>query len=210
MSYTQHYEQWRSDPLRYWQQRATALSWTAPPRQIFDGSSGPYGRWFPGGQLNTSYNCLDRHVESGAGERPALIWDSAMTGEVRASTYRELTERVARLAARSRTLASERATVSSSHMPMLPEAAVAMLRVRSPRRGAFGGLRRIRGPGAGQRASGRLAPKVVVTASCGLEPGRIIDCKGILDAALASLDQPVRTCLILQRPQSAGRAHAGP
>ena len=208
MSYTQHYEQRRSDPLRYWQQRATALSWTAPPRQIFDGSSGPYGRWFPGGELNTSYNCLDRHVESGAGERPALIWDSAMTGEVRAFTYRELTERVAKLAGALANAGVGKGDGVVIYMPMLPEAAVAMLacaRLGAVHSVVFGGF-------AAPELASRIraaAPKVVVTASCGLEPGRIIDYKGLLDAALASLDQPVRTCLILQRPQSAAELTPG-
>ncbi len=208
MSYTQHYEQWRSDPLRYWQQRAKALSWTAPPRQIFDDSSGPYGRWFPDGQLNTSYNCLDRHVESGAGERPALIWDSAMTGEVRTFTYRELTERVAKLAGALADAGVGKGDGVVIYMPMIPEAAVAMLacaRLGAVHSVVFGGF-------AAPELASRIraaAPKVVVTASCGLEPGRIIDYKGILDAALASLDQPVRTCLILQRPQSVAELTPG-
>ena len=208
MSYTRHYEDWRSDPLRYGRQRATALSWTAPPRQIFDGSSGPYGRWFPGGQLNTSYNCLDRHVDSGAGERPALIWDSAMTGEVRTFTYRELTERVAKLAGALANAGVGKGDGVVIYMPMIREAAVAMLacaRLGAVHSVVFGGF-------AAPELASRIraaAPKVVVTASCGLEPGRIIDCKGILDAALASLDQPVRTCLILQRPQSAAELTPG-
>jgi propionyl-CoA synthetase len=208
VSYAQHYEDWRSDPLRYWRQRAMALSWTVPPRQIFDESSGPYGRWFPDGQLNTSYNCLDRHVESGAGERAALIWDSAMTGEVRTFTYRQLAERVARFAGALANAGVGKGDGVVIYMPMIPEAAVAMLacaRLGAVHSVVFGGF-------AAPELAARIraaAPRVVVAASCGLEPGRIIDYKGILDAALASLDQPVRTCLILQRPQSVAELTPG-
>jgi propionyl-CoA synthetase len=208
VSYTQHYEDWRADPLGYWREPAMTLSWTAPPRRIFDGSREPYGRWFPDGELNTSYNCLDRHVESGAGERVALIWDSAMTGEVRTFTYRELTEQVAKLAGALANAGVGKGDGVVIYMPMIPEAAVAMLacaRLGAVHSVVFGGFA---APELAARL-GAAAPKVVIAASCGLEPGRIIDYKGILDDALASLGQPVRTCLILQRPQSVAELQPG-
>jgi propionyl-CoA synthetase len=188
VSYTQHYEDWRSDPLCYWRERAMARSWTAPPNQIFDSSSGPYGRWFPNGQLDTSFNCLDRHVESGAGERAALIWDSAMTGEVRTFTYRELTERVAKLAGALANAGVVKGGRVVIYMPIIPEAAVAMLvctRLGAVHSVVFGGF----APELAARIRA-AAPRVVIAASCGLEPGRIIDYKAISE--LVNGDAPCR------------------
>jgi propionyl-CoA synthetase len=200
VSYLEHYQRWQADPLTYWQQRADAISWTVAPREVFDGSSGPYGRWFPDAELNTSYNCLDRHVEAGAGERAALIWDSAITGEIQTLSYRALTERVARFAGALAGAGVGRGDGVVIYLPMIPEAAVAMLacaRLGAVHSVVFGGF-------AAPELASRIraaAPKVVVAASCGLEPGRVIDYKAILDAALASLDEPVPRCFIVQRPQ---------
>src|SRR5208283_5628704 len=97
-SYGTVYSEWQADPEHYWAQAAEAITWHRPYDRVFDPAAGPYGHWFVGGELNTCYNALDRHVEAGNGERTALIWDSAMVGEVRRFTYAALRDRVARVA----------------------------------------------------------------------------------------------------------------
>ena len=166
---------------------------------MFDPASGPYGRWFPGGMLNTAVNCLDRHVAAGRGGQAAMIWDSAMEGVVRTITYAQMLDRTARFAGALAALGVGRGDRVVIYMPMIPEAAVAML--ASARLGAihsvvFGGF-------AAAELAKRIAdaePVVVVVASCGLEPGRVVAYKPMLDAALALSPHQPRACLIFQRP----------
>ena len=96
--YPAAYAQWQADPQAWWGEAAGAIDWTRRPERTFDPDSDIFGRWFPGGELNMSHNCLDRHVDAGRGEQTALIWDSAMTGQVRRFSYRELRDRTARVA----------------------------------------------------------------------------------------------------------------
>ena len=168
---------------------------------MFDPSLGPYGQWFAGGTLNTCYNCIDRHVAAGRGEQPALIWDSAMTGRMETFTYAQMQSRTAKFAGALARLGVGRGDRVVIYLPMVPEAAVAMLacaRLGAIHSVVFGGF-------AAAELASRIAdarPKVIVSASCGLEPGRIIRYKPLLDAAIGLSPHKPDACLILQREQA--------
>ncbi|SIQ54929.1 MULTISPECIES: AMP-binding protein [Acidiphilium] len=182
----------------YWAEAAKAIDWIEPYQRVFDPDIGPFGRWFTGGVLNTAANCLDRHVEAGAGERVALIWDSAMEGRVAQFTYRVLRDRVAKLAGAMAARGVVKGDRVVIYMPMVPEAAIAMLacaRLGAVHSVVFGGF-------AAPELAARIdaaAPKLVIAASCGLEPGRVIAYKPILDAALDLAAHRPEACLIFQR-----------
>ena len=190
-----------TSPEAYWARAAEGIDWDQRWDRVFDGGSGPYGRWFAGGRLNTSFNCLDRHVTAGHGERIALIFDSAMTGRVERFTYRELTERTAKVAGALAALGVAKGDRVVIYLPMVPEAAIAMLacaRLGAIHSVVFGGF-------AAAELASRIAdakPKVIVSASCGLEPGRVVQYKPLLDAAIALSPHKPDACLILQRPQA--------
>ena len=194
------YASWREDPLGYWGRQASRIDWDLPWTSVFDENSGPYGHWFPGGRLNTSYNCLDRHVDAGAGDRAALIWDSAMTGEVVTHTYRQLRDRVAKVAGALASVGVSRGDRVVIYMPMVPEAAIAMLacaRLGAIHSVVFGGF-------AASELAARIdatEPRVIVAASCGLEPGRVVAYKPVLDDALTQSRHRPKACFVLQRPQ---------
>ena len=206
--YTSAYEAWLRDREHWWEAAAEGITWEKRWDAVFDPASGPYGRWFPGAMLNTSYNCLDRHVAAGRGAQPALIWDSAMTGRIERFTYAELTARVAKTAGALAALGVARGDRVVIYMPMVPEAVIAML--ASARLGAihsvvFGGF-------AAAELAARIAdarPKVIVSASCGLEPGRVVHYKPLLDAAIALSPHKPDFCLILQREQARAELTAG-
>ncbi len=198
-SYHDIYAAWQRDPEGYWAEAARAIDWIFAPTRVFDPSMGPFGRWFVDGVMNTCANCLDRHVDAGAGERVALIWDSAMEGRVSRITYRALRDRVAKLAGALAARGVRKGDRVVIYMPMIPEAAMAMLacaRLGAVHSVVFGGF-------AAPELANRIEaaqPKLVIAASCGLEPGRVVAYKPILDAALAlSAHQPAH-CLIFQRP----------
>src|SRR5580692_4451532 len=161
VSYDEAYSDWRRDPQAWWANVAEGITWTRRWDRVFDASLGAYGQWFAGGMLNTCYNCLDRHVAAGRGAQPALIWDSAMTGQVVRFTYAELTLRVAKLAGALAALGVARGDRVVIYLPMVPEAVIAML--ATARLGAihsvvFGGF-------AAAELAARIAdarPKVIV------------------------------------------------
>ena len=189
---------WRRDPEAWWAAAAEGISWDKRWDRVFDPAEGPYGRWFPGARLNTSYNCLDRHVAAGRGDQPALIWDSAMEGRVETFTYAGLRDRVAKVAGALAALGVRTGDRVVIYMPMVPEAAIAMLacaRLGAIHSVVFGGF-------AAAELAARIAdarPRVIVAASCGLEPGRTVAYKPLLDAALALSPHQPEACLILQR-----------
>ena len=200
-----------ASPEAYWATAAEGIDWDQRWDRVFDAAIGPYGRWFAGGRLNTSFNCLDRHVAAGRGEQAALIFDSAMTGTVESFTYRQLTERTAKVAGALAALGVAKGDRVVIYMPMVPEAAIAMLacaRLGAIHSVVFGGF-------AAAELAARIAdarPKAIVAASCGLEPGRVVQYKPLLDAAIALSPHKPDACLILQRPQAeaamvAGRDH---
>ncbi|OXM73404.1 MULTISPECIES: propionyl-CoA synthetase [Amycolatopsis] len=187
-----------TDPEGFWLAAAKAIDWTREPSQALDSSNAPLFRWFPDGELNTAYNALDRHVERGRGEQPALIWDSPVTGGKRTFTYTQLRDEVARFAGALRSLGVGKGDRVIVYLPMVPEAAVAMLacaRIGAVHSVVFGGF-------APKELAARIEdakPKVIVAASCGIEPNRVVEYKPIIDEALATTEHQPDRIVVLQR-----------
>jgi propionyl-CoA synthetase len=199
-SYDAVYARWLNDPENFWAEAAEAVHWEKKWETVLDESRPPFCRWFPGGLLNTCYNALDRHVESGRADQPALIYDSPVTGAIQTFTYRELLDQVARFAgvlAGQKVQKGDRVII---YMPMVPEAIVAMLacaRIGAIHSVVFGGF-------ASHELANRITdarPKVIVSATCGLEVGRIIPYKPLLDKAIELAAVKPERCIIVQRPQ---------
>jgi propionyl-CoA synthetase len=200
-AYREAYRRSIEDPEGFWAEAAQAVTWTRVPEQVLDRSRAPFYQWFPDGELNTCFNALDRHVEAGRADQPALIYDSPVTGAKRRYTYRELRDEVARFAGVLRDLGVAKGDRVVIYLPMVPEAVVAMLacaRLGAIHSVVFGGF-------APKELAVRIdhaQPKVVVSASCGIEPARIVEYKPMLDAALDLATHKPDTCVILQREQS--------
>jgi propionyl-CoA synthetase len=194
------YRRAAEQPEDFWAQAAAEIDWIRPWDRVLDDSHAPFYRWFAGGQLNTCHNALDRHVEQGRADQLALIYDSPVTGSTAKFTYRELRDTVARFAGALAASGIERGDRVVIYMPMVPEAAIAMLacaRIGAVHSVVFGGF-------AANELAGRIEdarPKAVVSASCGIEPGRVIAYKPLLDAAIDLVDAKPERCIILQRPQ---------
>jgi len=206
--YTTLYADWKSAPEAYWADCARLIDWDVPPERIFDTATGPYGAWFPGAMLNTSYNCLDRHVRAGHGDRAALIWDSPMAGRLEHITYSHALARVEKIAGALAALGVAKGDRVVVYMPMVPEAAFSMLacaRLGAIHSMVFGGF-------AAPELSARIndaKPKVIIAASCGLEPGRVVAYKPILDMAIGLATHKPSACLIFQRAQGPASLVAG-
>jgi propionyl-CoA synthetase len=185
------------DPAAFWAQAATAVSWTREPRRILDDDNPPFYRWFPDAELNTCANALDRHIES-RGDQAALIYDSPVTGTKKAYTYRELLDSTARFAGVLHSLGVRKGDRVVLYMPMIPEAVIAMLacaRIGAVHSVVFGGF-------ASHELATRIddaRPDVIVTASCGIEPTRVIEYKPMLDHALTRTTHQPRACVVVQR-----------
>jgi propionyl-CoA synthetase len=188
------------DPEGFWAEAAAAIDWDEPWQRVLDDSRAPLYRWFPGGRLNTCHNALDRHVEGGRADQLALIYDSPVTGAAAAFTYRELRDEVARFAGALAAQGVEKGDRVVVYMPMVPEAVIAMLacaRVGAIHSVVFGGF-------AAHELASRIEdarPKVVVSASCGIEPTTLVAYKPLLDAAIGMVEAKPKRCIILQRPQ---------
>ncbi len=199
-AYQQAYEQSLRDPEAFWGAAAASIDWHQRWERVLDDSRPPFYRWFAGGSLNTSYNALDRHVEGGRADQAALVYDSPVTDAVVTFTYRELRDRVAEFAGALRRLGVERGDRVIVYMPMVPEAVIAMLacaRIGAVHSVVFGGF-------AAKELATRIddaAPKVMVSASCGIEVDRVIDYKPLLDGAIDLASHQPERCVILQRPQ---------
>ncbi len=199
--YDATYAAWQRDPDGFWREAAQGIDWDTPPTRIFDPAMGVYGRWFPGGMLNTCFNAVDRHVAAGRGAQAAIIYDSPMTGRVETISYAQLLGRVAKLAGALAARGVTRGERVVIYMPMVPEAAIAMLacaRLGAVHSVVFGGF-------AAAELAARIAdakPKAIISASCGLEPGRIVQYKPLLDAAIALSPHKPGAVLILQREQA--------
>ena len=199
-SYDEIHARSLADPEAFWGEAAEAIHWERRWDRVLDASRAPFYRWFPGGVTNTCYNALDRHVEGGRADQLALIYDSPITGAVERFTYRELRDRVARVAgvlAEAGVVKGDRVLV---YLPMVPEAVIAMLacaRLGAVHSVVFGGF-------AAHELAVRIddaTPKVVLSASCGIEPGRIVSYKPLLDEAIETATHKPERCVILQRPQ---------
>ncbi|MGA7864417.1 MAG: propionyl-CoA synthetase [Stellaceae bacterium] len=197
--YLETYRRSLERPEEFWAQAAEAIDWERRWDRVLDTSSPPFYRWFAGGRLNTCWNAVDRHVAAGRGERVALIWDSPVTGQIRHFTYRELQGEVARLAGVLTGLGVAKGDRVLIYMPMVPEAAFAMLacaRIGAVHSVVFGGF-------AAHELATRIddaKPRVVLSASCGIEVSRIVPYKPLLDAAIAEARAKPEHCVILQRP----------
>jgi propionyl-CoA synthetase len=187
------------DPDGFWAEAAVKIDWVEPWERVLDDSRAPFYRWFAGGRLNSCYNALDRHVERGRADQLALIYDSPVTATTATFTYRELRDAVARFAGALAGQGVERGDRVIVYMPMVPEAVIAMLacaRIGAIHSVVFGGF-------AAHELASRIEdakPKSVVTASCGIEPGRVVAYKPLLDAAIAMAESKPERCIVLQRP----------
>jgi propionyl-CoA synthetase len=206
--YGQVYAKWRADPQAFWAEAAGEIDWIAAPRRIFDEEAGVYGRWFPDATCNTCFNALDRHVAAGRGDQTAIIYDSPVTGAKRRTSYAVLLDEVAALAAALLSFGIEKGDRVVIYMPMIPEAVAAMLacaRVGAVHSVVFGGF-------AAKELAARIddaRPKLILAASCGVEPGRIVPYKPLLDAAIELAAHKPAACLVLQRPQIEAKMIAG-
>ena len=199
--YDTTYAAWRQDPAAFWADAARGIDWDVPPDRIFDPAAGPYGRWFPDARLNTCHNAVDRNVAAGRGDQAAIIWDSPMTGRCETLTYAALLHRVAKLAGALAARGVGPGDRVVLYMPMVPDAAVGMLacaRLGAVHSVVFGGF-------AAAELAARIAdakPKVILAASCGLEPGRVVAYKPLLDAAIGLSPHKPGAVLVLQRDQA--------
>ncbi|MGO4712491.1 propionyl-CoA synthetase [Bradyrhizobium sp. 2TAF24] len=209
--YHEVYARAMRDPQGFWGEAARDIDWFEFPNTIFDPDQGVYGRWFPDGVLNTCHNALDRQVANGRANQLALIHDSPLASTVSTLTYGEMLEEVKTLAAVLQDFGVAKGDRVLLYMPMVPEAMVAMLacaRIGAVHSVVFGGF-------AAKELATRIddaQPKLILSASCGLEPGRIVKYKPLLDEAIALANTKPAACLILQRPQErcdlvAGRDH---
>ncbi len=206
--YTSLYASWQTAPDAYWAHAAKLIDWDVAPTRIFDGTQGPYGAWFPDARLNTCHNALDRHVAAGHGARTAIIWDSPMEGRVVEISYAQALERVKKIAGALKKLGVQKGDRVIGYMPMIPEAALTMLacaRLGAIHSMVFGGF----APPELATRINDAKPKVIVAASCGLEPGRVVQYKPLLDAALALSDHKPDACVIFQRPAFQGALTPG-
>src|SRR6201988_4739029 len=187
------------DPERFWAEAAAEIDWIEPAKKIFDPSTGAYGRWFQGAVVNTCYNALDRHVAGGRANQVALIHDSPLTNSITRFTYAELLAEVKTLAAIMQDFGVAKGDRVILYMPMVPEAVTAMLacaRIGAVHSVVFGGF-------AAKELATRIddaKPKLIFSASCGLEPGRIVSYKPLLDEAIQLASSKPSACIILHRP----------
>lgn len=199
-SYAEVHARSLSHPTEFWGGAAKLIDWSRPWNQVLARDATPVARWFVGGRLNTCWNALDRHVAAGHGERTALIYDSPVTGKTDTFTYQELTAQVARFAGVLRDQGITQGDRVIIYMPMIPQAVIAMLacaRLGAIHSVVFGGF-------ASHELAARIddaKPKVIVSASCGIEPSRIIKYKPLLDAAIDVAAHKVDRCIVFQRQQ---------
>ena len=193
------YRQSLEDPQGFWAEAAAAIDWDEPWERVLDDSRAPFYRWFAGGRMNSCHNALDRHVAGGRADQLALIYDSPVAGAKATFTYRQLRDDVARFAGALAAQGVERGDRVVIYMPMIPEAVIAMLacaRLGAIHSVVFGGF-------ASHELATRIGdakPKVVVAASCGVEPTALVAYKPLLDAAIEMVDVKPERCIVLQRP----------
>ncbi|WP_425052039.1 propionate-CoA ligase PrpE [Psychromarinibacter sp. S121] len=208
MAYADVYKSWQDDPEGYWLKQAEAIDWVEPPKQALFDRGDHFYEWFADAKVNACWNAVDRHVEAGRGDQVAIIQDSPVSGVTRRITYVNLRNRVAQLAGALRAKGVEKGDRVIIYMPMIPEALEAMLacaRIGAVHSVVFGGF-----------AANELAvrvddckPKCIIAASCGIEPGRIVHYKPLLDGALALSEHQPEFCVIFQREQEVAHLEEG-
>ena len=194
-------ERARQHREEFWAEVAAALTWVKPWDKVLDDTRPPFYRWFAGGMLNTCYNAVDRHVDSGRADQTALIYDSPVTGSAERITFAQLRDRTARLGGALRQLGVGRGDRIIIYMPMIPEAVIAMLacaRIGAIHSVVFGGF----APNELATRIDDAKPTLILTASCGVEPGRLVRYKPLLDAAIAQARHKPSRVLVYQRPQA--------
>ncbi|MBK8770897.1 MAG: propionyl-CoA synthetase [Rhizobiales bacterium] len=197
--YAETYDRWKNDRDGFWAEAAKDVDWLKPWDKAYDRVDN-LDRWFVGAECNTCWNALDRHVKAGHGSRDAILYDSAMTGTKARYTYDEVLDEVARLAASLQDLGVEKGDRVILYMPMIPQALFGMLacaRIGAIHSVVFGGF-------APHELSTRIndaKPKVILTASCGIEPGRIIAYKPLVDDAIAQAEHKPQHVVVFQRPE---------
>jgi propionyl-CoA synthetase len=206
--YAQEFSRSMADRHGFWGEAAGLIDWYTEPATVLDDSAPPFYRWFTGGTLNTCYNAIDRHVAAGRGAQAALIYDSPVTGVTRVFSYAELLDQAARFAGVLRGAGVSKGDRVVIYLPMIPEALVAMLgcaRIGAVHSVVFGGF-------AAPELALRIedaAPKVIVSASCGIELTRVIEYKPMLDRAIELAGHKPERCVIVQRPQAAAALTPG-
>jgi propionyl-CoA synthetase len=206
--YPQAYARWRNDPDGFWAEAARDIDWYEAPKRIFDPKAGIYGRWFADGVCNTCWNAVDRHVIGGRAAQPAIVYDSPLAGTRRLISYDRLWTEVQIVAAVLRDFGVGKGDRVILYMPMVPEAVFGMLacaRIGAVHSVVFGGF-------APRELATRIddaKPKLILSASCGLEPGRVVAYKPMLDEAIALARHKPSACIILQREQCAANIVAG-
>ncbi|MGS4944178.1 propionate-CoA ligase PrpE [Meridianimarinicoccus sp. RP-17] len=208
MAYKDVYAAWKADPDAFWMQAADAIDWhTKPSKALFDDNA-PFFEWYADGMVNTCWNAVDRHVEAGHGDRIAIIHDSPVTHSKHEITYDELRDRVASLAGALRAKGVEKGDRVIIYMPMVPEALEAMLacgRIGAIHSVVFGGF-------AANELAVRIddaKPKCIIAASCGIEPGRVVHYKPLLDGAIDAATHKPDFCVIFQREQEVAHLEEG-
>jgi len=200
MGYAEVYKCWQADPEGFWMEQAQAIDWVTPPKHALDDTNAPLYRWFTDTEVNTCYNAVDRHVANGRGDQVAIIYDSPITDTKRTITFAGLQTRVASLAGALRAKGVEKGDRVIIYMPMVPEALEAMLacaRIGAIHSVVFGGV-------AASELAVRIndaTPKAIIAGSCGVEPGRIVKYKPLLDGAIEIATHKPEFCVIFQREQ---------
>ncbi|MEP4770713.1 MAG: propionyl-CoA synthetase [Roseibium sp.] len=198
--YHEVYQGWKDDPTGFWKAAASEIDWISTTETVFDPDQGQYGRWFPDWECNTCYNCLDRHVERGRPGQAALIYDSPITGKKASYTYAELLEEVEAFSAVLMDHGLKKGDRAIIYMPMIPQAIMAMLacaRLGVIHSVVFGGF-------AANELATRIddaTPKAIIAASCGIEPGRVIAYKPLIDQAIELATHKPSSCLVFQREE---------
>lgn len=198
--YHEVYQGWKDDPTGFWKAAASEIDWISTTDTVFDPEQGQYGRWFPDWECNTCYNCLDRHVERGRPGQAALIYDSPITGKKASYTYAELLEEVEAFSAVLLDHGLKKGDRAIIYMPMIPQAIMAMLacaRIGVIHSVVFGGF-------AANELATRIddaTPKAIIAASCGIEPGRVIAYKPLIDQAIELATHKPSSCLVFQREE---------
>ncbi|MCV6594907.1 MAG: propionate-CoA ligase PrpE [Silicimonas sp.] len=208
MGYKDVYAAWKADPEAFWMEAAQAIDWDKKPSRALNDTNAPLYEWFTDGMVNTCWNAVDRHVEAGRGDQTAIIHDSPITHTKHEITYAELRDRVASLAGALRAKGVEKGDRVIIYMPMVPEALEAMLacaRIGAVHSVVFGGF-------AANELAVRIddaKPKAIIAASCGLEPGRVVHYKPLLDGAIDLAAHKPDFCVIFQREQEVAQLIEG-